>query len=75
MDALTDKDMKLLQFIHDRHIAKQSEIASLLGAATSESVAMQMRNIIDGGYVSIVRPLGQTAFTITQKGIRFLAKT
>ena len=74
MDTLTDKDRKILQFVHVKHIAKHSEIASLVGAVTSEALAMQMRTLIDGGYVSIVRPLGQTAFTITQRGIRFLAK-
>ncbi|HLD57941.1 MAG TPA: hypothetical protein VJA47_06535 [archaeon] len=72
MDPIAEKDRRILEFIQIKHIASHSDLASLLGAATSESLAMQMRTIIDGGYVSIVRPLGQTSFTLTQKGIRFL---
>ncbi len=72
MEILNEKDRKLLEFIHSKHVASQSAIASLLGATTSDAVALQMRNVIDSGYVSIIRPLGQTSFTLTKKGIRVL---
>ncbi len=74
MDTLTDKDRRILEFIRARQVASQSDLSSFLGLITTEAIILQLRNLIDGGYISMIRPLGQTSFTLTKKGIRVLLK-
>ncbi len=72
MDTLAERDRKILKFVSDKNIVGQSDLASFFGVSDSEGITNHMRTIIDGKYVSIIRPLGQTSFTLTQKGIRAL---
>lgn len=63
---LTEAEQKVLEMLGKNHLVRRSE---LTGNGASFAAAMAL---IDKGFARVVCPLGETSFTITQKGIRFL---
>ncbi len=63
---LTETEQKVLEMLEKKHIVRRSELS---GNGISFAAAV---SLADKGFAQVISPLGETSFTITQKGIRFL---
>ncbi len=67
---IDEKEMKLLEVLSKKLLAKPSEITAEMGEGDGVTTALQKLQSMD--CVKAVEPVGEKCFVITQKGTRLL---
>lgn len=69
---LTELEQKILEIVSQRLLVRRSELAALSSKEDGPNGALAAaKSLADKGLLQAVTPLGETSFTITQKGMRF----
>jgi hypothetical protein len=67
---IDESDMKVLEMLSSKLLAKPDEIRSVLGPDDGAQTSLQ--KLLSMDCVKVVEPIGEKCFVITQKGTRML---
>lgn len=67
---LSENDMRILDIINIKLLAKPSEIRESVGE--SDGVTESLQRLMTSDCIKLVEPMGERCFVITQKGTRVL---
>jgi hypothetical protein len=70
MHMLTEDEIKVLDALSTKLLAKPGELDSVLGGEDGVGTIIQRLQSMD--YVKVVEPIGEKCIVITQKGTRML---
>ncbi|MCD6495975.1 MAG: hypothetical protein J7K54_01765 [Candidatus Aenigmarchaeota archaeon] len=67
---LSDNDLRVLDIINKRLLAKHKEIREAVGEA--DGITESLQRLMSSDCIKSVEPMGERCFVITQKGTRIL---
>lgn len=70
---INDGDIRILDILSRRLVAKPAEIMNALGGA--DAAAPSLQKLLSMDCVKVVEPIGEKCYVITQKGTRLLKES
>ncbi len=64
---LPEQEKRILEIFAKRHVVRKSEIKSMFGG----DGGVVLTSLLEKGLIVKVSPIGETAYAITQKGIKY----
>lgn len=64
---IAEQERKVLEIFAKRHVVRKSELKSIFGRDGGAVIS----SLMEKGLIVKVSPIGETAYAITQKGIKY----
>jgi hypothetical protein len=71
IDVLTEEEVRILDLLNSRLLAKPVEIKTAFGDS-SNGVASAIQRLQSMEYIKVVEPIGEKCYVITKKGTKAL---